>query len=77
MHVSFLFFFHPRIQTLSDVTVPTELGPYGTVDTKRRAGLGGRKLASRNAQETLSLHTGKRTVPRPFLPVVLPNSVCA
>lgn len=80
MHVSFLFscFTPPKKQTLSDVTVPTKLGPYGTVDTIRSAGLGGRKLASCNEREGLS-DTIQVNALRlaPFLPVVLPDSVCA
>lgn len=70
--------FHPQKQTLSDVTVPTELGPYGTVDTIRSAGLGGRKLASRSVRETLSHSIQVNALClAPFLPVVLPDSVCA
>lgn len=74
-----LFSFQPPKRTyLSDVTVPTELGPYGTVETVRSAGLGGRKLASRNAQEALSHAIQVNALClAPFLPVVLPDSVCA
>lgn len=51
MCMLFVFLFQVQKQTLSDVTVPTELGPYGTVDTICSAGWGERKLASGIAQE--------------------------
>lgn len=58
--------FHTQKQTLSDVTVPTELGPYGTGHHTQRW-FGGKKVSvAQCTGNSLSLHTGKRTVPRPL-----------
>lgn len=74
----FISCYTPQNQTLSDVTVPTKLGPYGTVDTISSAGMGGRKLASRNEREGLSDSIQVNALRlAPFQPVVLPDSVCA